>query len=91
MKTYQITEEDMLKLFQAIEITKQGLGYSNEVTALQATTALVQFNEVKESLSKQMLDYSVAKPDSKLPSFTVTSTPPAKKRTPVKRTKKVTQ
>lgn len=93
MKNYTINEEDVLKLFQAIEITKQGLGYSNEVTALQATTALVQFNEVKDSLSKQMLDFSVAMNETTVKDverfMNANPTVPAKRKTPVKRTKKV--
>lgn len=89
MKTYQITEEDALKLFQAIEIAKQGLAWSTNLNALQATTALVQFNEVKDSLSKQMLDHSVAKPHLKdVESFLIHKDTP-KRKPPVKRTKKV--
>lgn len=89
MKNYTISEEDALKLFQAIEITKQGLEWSDHLTAIQAATALVYLQDIKDSLSKQMLDYSVAKNEVTVKDVERFLNPaPVKKKTPVKRTKK---
>lgn len=89
MKTYNITEEDALKLFQAIEITKQGISWSTNLTALQATTALEKFQEIMDSLSIQMLDYSVAKDQAPVKDVERFLNATPKKKAPVKRTKKV--
>lgn len=52
-KQFILNEEQAVKLFQAIEITKKGLPSSTSVSALEASQSLQSLQEIQKVISDQ--------------------------------------